>query len=274
MAIDFKITRFRLLLQKFIRENRKAYFLYAAGLFGVLLLIYGLLVFTSLHNIFPRDLQQAFFVIGLLFGGSFFSASFYSFFSNTSKGIQFLQLPVSSEEKLLLSFLLTQFVFFVSFMLIFLGTDWMLCSFYNRFAAMPAWASPMQKPLFTANRIDLGDPKNQLAILAFFLMSTIAHFGSLAFTKHAFVKTAIAFIIGWVALALYNQYSMFALVPIEIMPHGMFFNDSFRIDAAKNIGGLVILPTHWVIYMYFILPILIYVSFWTGSYFKLKEKQV
>ena len=275
MTIDFKPGRFLLLLRKFIRENRKTYFLYVAGLFGILLLTYGLFVFLSLHNIFSRDIQKIFFVTGLLLGGSYFSASFYSFFSNTPKGIQFLQLPVSNGEKLLLSYLFTQIVFFISFILIFLTTDWMLCAFYNRFVAIPAWTSPLQYYLFKADVLDLSDNRNQLAILTFFLLSSIAHFGSLAFTKHAFVKTAIALIIVCSAISLYNQYSMFGLVSsIEIMPHGMFFTDAFRIDSQINTGNLVVLPRNWVVPMYYILPSIIYISFWTGSYFKLKEKQV
>ena len=274
MTIDFKLSRFTLLLRKFMRENRKAYLLYLAGLLGILLLTYGLFVITSLHNMFPSDIQRVFFVVGLLFGGSLFSASFYSFFGNTSKGIQFLQLPVSNSEKLLLSYVFTQLVFFISFMLIFLGTDWMLCSFYNRFVAIPSWASEMQKPLFVAYRINFTDPKIQLAVLVFFLMSSIAHFGSLAFTKLAFVKTAIIFVLSWTAIGTYNQYSMFGLVPIEIVPHGMFFNDSFRIDVNKKTIGLVTIPEQWSWYISLCMPVLIYVSFWTGSYFKLKEKQI
>ncbi len=275
MTIDFKPRRFLLLLRKFIRENKKAYTLYLAGAIGILFLIYGLAVFTSIHNIFPKDLQQIFFAIGLLFGGSYFSATFYSFFSSTAKGIQFLQLPVSNGEKLLLSYLFTQVVFFISYMLIFLGIDWMLCSFYNHFVAIPTWANPLQLHLFKAYQIDLTDERNELAILGFFLLSSIAHFGSLAFNKQAFVKTAIVLIICFAAISFYNQYSMLALVPsVEIMPHGMFFTDAFRIDSPINKGNLVVLPRNWMVPMYCIMPVIIYISFWTGSYFKLKEKQV
>ena len=274
MTIDFKPGRFLLLLRKFIRENKKAYLLYLAGALGILLLIYGLVVFTALHHPFPKDFQQIVFVIGLLLGGSFFSASFYSFFSNTSKGIQFLQLPVSNGEKLLLSFLFTQIGFFVSYLLLFMVTDWMLCGFYNHFAAIPVDTLPMLKPNFHATNLDLSDKRNELAIIVFFLFSSIAHFGSLAFTKHAFVKTALGLIIVWAIIAWFNQYSMIWLVATDIVPHGMFFNDSFRIDAIKNKGSLVTLPDSWVMNISWILPLLIYISFWTGSYFKLKEKQI
>ena len=274
MTIDFSVSRFFLLLRKFWKENRKIYLLYSIGFFGILLLVYGIIVLTSLHTIFPRDLQQVLFVFGLLFGGSFFSASFYSFFAQPSKSIQFLQLPVSNSEKLLLSFMFTQFVYFVTFMLIYLFTDMILCSFYNQFAAMPDGVTSMQLPDFKATRLNLGDLRNLLAILAFFMISSIAHFGSLAFTKHAFVKTAIVFIIVWTALGFYNQYLMLFLIPVEIMPHGMFFNDSFRIGPAKAAVGLVTLSEQWSLSISYIIPAIIYATFWTGSYFKLKEKQV
>ena len=151
----------------------------------------------------------------------------------------------------------------------------MLCSFYNRFVAIPAWANPLQLHLYKADVLDLTDNRIELAILGFFLLSSIAHFGSLAFTKQAFVKTAILLIICFAAISIYNQYSMLGLVSsIDIMPHGMFFTDAFRIDSSINKGSLVVLPRSWMIPMYSIMPIIIYVSFWTGSYFKLKEKQV
>lgn len=275
MPIDFTFNRFMLLLRKFIRENRKAYVLYLAGFFGLSLLIYGLFVFTAFHSPFPRETQKIIFSVGLLLGGSFFSASFYSFFANIAKGSQFLQLPVSNGEKLLLSFLFTQIVYFVSFMLIYVTVDSLLCTLYNHFVSIPDWAGPLQKNWFKARVLDFKDEHNQLPILMYFLLSSIAHFGSLSFTKHAFVKTAIALIIGLSIIMIYNQYSMFALVAsIEIMPHGMFFTDAFRIDSKVNNGNLVVLPRNWMVPMYSILPVIIYVSFWTGSYFKLKEKQV
>ena len=274
MIIDFRTSRFLLLLRKFSKENRKIYLLYSAGFFGILLLAYGIIVLSSLHSIFPRDLQQVLFVFGLLLGGSFFSASFYGFFAYPSKGIQFLQLPVSNSEKLLLSFMCTQFVYFFTFMLIFLFTDWILCAFYNQFAAIPDGVTPIQLTYYKATRLDLGDLRNLLAILAFFILSSIAHFGSLTFTKHAFVKTAIVFIIVWTTLGFYNQYLMVFLIPVEIMPHGMFFTDSFRIGPAKAPVGLVTLSEQWSLSISYTIPVIIYASFWTGSYFKLKEKQV
>lgn len=275
MNIDFKCNRFLLLMRKFIRENQKAYVLYLAGFFGLLLVTYGLFVFTALHSPFPKEIQKVLFSVGLLLGGSFFSASFYSFFANSAKEIQFLQLPVSNSEKLLLSFLFTQFVYFVSFMLIYVAVDNMLCAFYNHFVSIPDWAGPLQKNWFKAEVLDFKDEHNQMPILMYFLLSSIAHFGSLSFTKHAFIKTAIALIIGLSITTLYNQYCMFGLVSsIEIMPHGMFFTDAFRIDSQINKGDLVVLPRSWMVPMYSIMPVIIYVSFWTGSYFKLKEKQV
>lgn len=275
MNNHFSFSRFFLLLRKFLKENSKSYILYLVAGFGIILLVYGLLVASSLHRIFPVGSRKFLFTAGLLFGGTLFSASFYSFFSTQSKAIQYLLLPATNSEKLLIGFFFTQIVYISIYLLGFMGIDYTLCTIYNKIVAIPDWVPEWELRYYKAQYIYSSDTLLLKEMIVFyFIITAVAHFGSLSFTKNAYVKTTIIFIAFIIMIMYINNKMLTIIIPEEIMPHGDYFTNSFRIGPAKTPTGIVALPERWRTVVIWFIPIFLYISFWTASYFKLQEKQV
>ncbi len=275
MNNHFSFSRYFLLLRKFIKENSKSYILILIAGIGIIFLVYGLMIVSNFHNMFPDGSRKLLFTAGLLFGGTLFSASFYGFFSTQAKGIQYLLLPATNGEKLLIGFLFTQIVYLSIFLLGFMGIDYLLCNIYNKFVAIPEWVTEWQLQYYKAQYIYASDTlllKEMIVI--YFILTSIAHFGSLSFTKNAFVKTSIIFIILLAGVIYINNKMLIMIIPEEIMPHGKYFQDSFRIGPTKMPTGIIALPERWQAIVTWVIPTFLFISFWTASYFKLKEKQV
>ncbi len=276
MNDTFSLPRFGLLLRKFTKEHYVTYLLYAAATFGVLSVVYGLTVIAVLQGRFPQDAGIVYFLIGLMLGASAFSASFYSFFKNKAKGIQFLNLPASHTEKLTLGFIFTQLVFFAAFLGIFYLVDHLMCGIYNRFHTTPANLPPQFISLYVAEPLNFNLPAIKVAIMIAFVLSAVSHFGSLCFEKHAFVKTALIVLIIIAIFLLGNFYSLKAMIPEQIMPGGLIYNWGFRVGGfnGEEAKGYVSLPEAWSDFVYWFLPVMLYILFWISSFFRMKEKQI
>lgn len=270
----FSIKRFWLLLKKFTKEHIKTYLLYVAGLAGILLVVYGLTLLNFLSDEFPGDMAAFYFFVGIASGSSLFAASFYGFYNNKAKAIQFTNLPASPLEKLTISFLFTQIVFFFSYIAVFLLVDKLMGGLYDHFRTIPKGVGPEQLTRFQSKPINLNAPFMRGLIIFSFVLSSVAHLGSLRFEKNAFIKTALLFIPVAFGHAMYGFYSMRALISEELMPNGIVYNDSIRVGNEEVMKGIVSLPQSWSDFIYWLLPVMVYVLFWTASYFKLKEKQV
>jgi len=275
MNNHFSLKRALLLLRKNFKESGSSYLLmFLAGL-GILFLSYGLLIVASFHSMFPTGDRKMIFVIGLLLGGTLFSSSHYSFFKSEAKTIQFLLLPATAGEKLLVGFVLTQIMYLIIYLGIFTGIDWLMCLTYNEFVAIPNWIIEQEKHYYQGKPIFQSDTIlfKELVIL-YFITTSIAHLGSLSFIRNAYVKTAILLVISFIGIIYLNNKMLVMLIPEEIMPHGKYFTDSFRIGPLQQPTGIVTLPESWQIRITWFLPIFLYGSCWIMSYYKLKEKQI
>lgn len=275
MNNQFSFNRVLVLLRKNFKENGKSYLLMFIAGFGIIFLIYGLLIVASFHSMFPSGDRKMLFTIGLFLGGTFFSASFYSFFKSQPKTIQFLLLPATIGEKLMISFILTQIVYIIVFLFSFTSIDWFMCTIYNEFVSIPKWIVEQERHYYKATYLFNSDSILLKKILVmYFITTSIAHLGSLSFINNAYVKTVIIFILIVVALIFLNNKMLASLIPEEIMPHGKYFTDSFRIGPKQQPTGIVTLPNGWFTTIAWFLPIFLYMSCWTMSYFKIKEKQI
>jgi hypothetical protein len=274
MNDTFSISRFALLTKKFTKEHIVTYLLYLAALGGILIIIYGLVVLSSLGGHFPQDAAEIFYTFGLLFGGSMFAGSFYSFFQNKARGIQFLNLPASHSEKLLLGYIFIQVVFFISFIIMFFFIDRMMVGIFNHFNKIPSGVTPDRMAQYIAQPMTVFGRETIVGLIVSIVASAIAHYGSLSFEKNAFVKTALITMVLFTGL-IYSNYQFAANMLSETnMPGGMFFTNSLRIGTDDAVKGIVLLPAAWDSFISWFLPGLVYTLFWTASYFKLKEKQV
>lgn len=275
MNNTFSLPRFGLLLKKFMKEHLSTYLLYIAILAGLLLLVYGLSVLGSLNGKFHAEVPFVFFVLGIIFTGSLFASSFYSFFSNKAKGIQYLNLPSSHTEKLMIGFLFTQVVFFIVYFVVFYLVDQLMVLTFNKFHTTPASVPAEFHSLYVAHPIDFSNEEVTNGITLAFIVTAISHYGSLCFEKNAFVKTALLTIIGGAGFMFYSYYAMKGMISENVMPGGdRLFNSSLRVGSDETVKGIVHLPGSWTTFLTWFIPVIMYVLFWAASYFKLKEKQV
>jgi hypothetical protein len=275
----FSLQRFGLLLKKFTREHILTYLLYVAGMFGILMVVYGFVIIVSLEGGYPDEPGQVFYAGGLLFGGSIFSASFYSFFNNKAKGIQFLNLPSSPGEKLSLSFLFTQIIFFATFIFVFFLVDRIMGAVYNAFHILPPDVRPEHMSRYTAVPLDLTSNFSKASLIMAITLSSVAHFGSLCFEKSAFIKTAMIVIVVGTGILYLNYSFIKAIIPEESEPSGLFYMHMVRYTSGieadnRTMMRIVKLPENWDKFIYWLLPGFLYTFFWAASLFKLKEKQV
>lgn len=275
MNNEFSFRRVLLLLRKNFKENGRRYLLMFIAGFGIIFLIYGLLIVGSFHNMFPSGDRKMLFTIGIFLGGTLFSASFYSFFKSQPKTIQFLLLPATTGEKLLISFILTQFVYIIVFLISFISIDWLMCTIYNEFVSIPKWIVEQEKHyykatyLFNSNTVLIKE-----ILIMYFITTSIAHLGSLSFINNAYVKTVILFVLTVVALIFLNNKSLDLMFPETVMPRGQYFTASLSIGDKHQPTGIVKLPNGWFTTIAWFLPMFLYMSCWTMSYFKIKEKQI
>lgn len=271
----FSFKRFALLLKKFTKEHASMYLLYIAALSGIIILVYGLTTISVLNTRFPQDAPVIYFDFGICLMGCLFSSSFYGFFNNKAKGIQYINLPASASEKLLLGFLYTQVAFIIVFICMFYCIDHLMVWVYNSLHHTPADVPADYHRMFHAEPLNFNQGMIKGGIIIAFVVMALSHFGSLCFEKNAFVKNALWIIIGGAVYMFYNFYGMRSMIPEESMPGGMpFYNESLRIGTQSQIRGVVYLPDGWAGFLYWFLPAVFYVLFWVSSYFKLKEKQV
>lgn len=274
MNDTFSFSRFSLLTRKFTKEHIVTYLLYLAALGGILIIIYGLVVLSSLGGHFPQDAPEIFYTFGMLFGGSMFAGSFYSFFQNKARGIQFLNLPASHSEKLLLGYVYIQVVFFISYIIMFFLIDRMMVGIFNKFNTIPAGVPLSRYAEYLAHPMNILGRETIVGLIISIVASAIAHYGSLCFEKNAFVKTALITMVIFTAV-IYCNYQLAAnMLPEENMPGGMFFTKSLRIGTNVETKGIVLLPDSWYNFTCWFLPGIVYALFWTASYFRLREKQV
>jgi len=274
MNDTFSFRRFGLLLKKHLAEEYKQYLLLAAGALGIMLVFHALTTIGSLGREFESNMHEMIFVIGFIFGGSIFASMTYHFFQNNAKGIRFLELPSSHLEKIAVMFVVTQVIFFVGFIILFYINDWIMCTLYNTFSTTPKNIPAERLPFFHADLYNLNTVWAKRAMGLFFVLSAVAHFGSLSFRKIAFIKIALCVIIVEASIIWLNFGYMRSLIPEQTMPDGMFYTNSIRLESENISRGFVLLPDSWTNTIDIILPVILYLSFWMGSYFKLKEKQV
>ncbi|MBN9295484.1 MAG: hypothetical protein J0I41_00670 [Filimonas sp.] len=215
------------------------------------------------------------FLLSILFSSTIFSSLSYSFFSNKAKGIQYLQLPASESEKILVSFIVSQVFFYIAFMACYYATNSIMCTLYNSFSDFKAkGATPETLKYYKATLFDcIKDNEGWYSIIASFILSAVAHFGSLTFEKNAYVKTSLL-IMPLAALILWLNYTIpHVLIGKEAMGRGLLYNTGVRVGDYQ-LQKLLKLPATWSNFLSYFVPLSLYFCFWIASYFKLKEKQV
>ncbi|AXY75809.1 hypothetical protein D3H65_18265 [Paraflavitalea soli] len=281
----FDLQRWGLLVRKHWGDNRNKYTLSLAAIGSLLLLWYGFLMLVDGSGAMNREGQIITYYVGLFLTGSLFASMLFSDLGNKSKALNFLAVPASHLEKVLVMMLYCIVIFFVCYTVIFYIVDFIMVHVHNAIQ-QARWEKDHSegstfKPAILANVFGRFQPHENtnpfnalmLTLLIFFSVQGAYALGSIYFPNYSFIKTTIA-------LLLIILFFIFLVGQIlsNILPEGGFRGNftEFNLPGPGNTWGqqVIMLPS-WtgdVFFGYF--KYLLAPVFWLVTYFRLKEKEI
>ena len=279
----FNFNRWLALVIKHWSENRKKYLLSLGGLAALQIIWFGFCIVIGRNHPMHEMMQVITYYVSLILAGCFFASFQFSDLSSKSKGIEFLSLPASHFEKLLLTLLYSVVLFFISYTLVFYLVDIVMVKLGNavsysawQHGEIQAYDPDKLANVFIADQPDLGETKVNIyyyIMLAYFAVQSAFILGSIYFPKFSFLKTIIALLIFVVLLMIFMGKILMPLFPPRIN-----FNENltslFVYGDDYSTKKVVTLP-EWIgvsiifLFKYAFAPI-----FWLITYYRLKEKQI
>ncbi|MCI5707598.1 MAG: hypothetical protein MR298_09825 [Odoribacter sp.] len=263
----FNLSRFKNLLLKELKENKKSLLLRWLMLYGFLTITFLLAALqyypTSQNEYNVWALEMAAF-IGILFVTGCASASLMMEHINTkTKRISTLILPASSFEKFIVRWLIFVVFFLMFYWIAFYLADWTRMAIYS--AAYPEntlisplplsdflWNPGSEYCYFKARKLTLLAFSGYLAIQSFFVL------GSCIWPKNSFIKTFAALFL------LFGVYFYFAFLSAEQYLSNKYISDPFPNlvnEGNQELVGICILSG-------------IVLFNWILAYFRFKESEI
>jgi len=201
------------------------------------------------------DVQQISYFFPLFILGSYFANQQFRDLRSNVNGSNFLLLPASTFEKLLVILLFSVIMFFIVLTATFYLADILMVYIANTFFETndPALKSYVVN-VFTFNFLMFASDFKLNFIVLFFVVQSVFLLGAVHFKKYSFLKT---FITGFVYLILFSLVFFI----YRQLPGGE------RLDRNLKLPGWIAPLFYFVLYT--IPPIL-----WIVTYYRLKAKQV
>lgn len=252
----FSASRFVQLFSKHTLENYKKYLLSLAVLAGILVIGFIYLIYLVGVGAGP-EFQYGLFCVFFLLSGTIFTSMIFSDLGNKRKSISMLTLPASNFEKYLVAWVYS----FLIFQLAFVGCFYIVDFF------MPMLKMGNKHELI--NVFSTENNYNQVFI-AFAVMHAVFIFGAVFFEKMHFVKSSFVLFIFLGFIAAINTQMISLLIDARVLSSGPF--SGLNIKEGEEVYYMGALPAVRPILMYLLAAICL--ALWTGTYFKLKEKEV
>ena len=279
----FDFSRFRLLTARHWMENRQRYLLSLGAFTGILILWFIFIFLMQNKTEAPNhSVQVVTFYGGLFITGCLYASTLFSSLASKPTAINYLSVPASHLEKLLIALLYGVVLFFLCYTLIFYVVDFLMLQILNPIAER--YYAPYHVGddirVFTPEKminvfVPDGNPNENEAVhiilMVYFTAQSVFLAGSVFFTRFSFIKTAITLMV--------FAFLVFVLVLTlgqVVLPEGSFSGEGmgsyhFWIGGEK---GMIRLPENMFKVFRFILLYAFAPAFWVASYFKLKEKEV
>ncbi len=263
MNNTFSFIRFGWLMKKTFSERPVQLLGFVVISFLVSLAVY---IFFKLTGDFEVA-QNASFIMGLVFGGSFLASMVFNYFSTNAAGVSFLTLPASQLEKWLCGIVITGILYVGLFLLFFRLMDLSFIALYHK-GLDPE--SPFYRQAYNAVQVYPFDGFLAPSIfMMFFNFAGAMLVGAFYFNKASFIKTALILCV-----------ICFGGFLLNILVANIFFSDvnsAFPyffvwLTVGKETGRMEIEGSlHRVVMAIFqyVLPVIL----WTLAYLRLKEKQ-
>ncbi|RYY59290.1 MAG: hypothetical protein EOO05_13720 [Chitinophagaceae bacterium] len=249
----FSGKRLQLLMLQHWADNRKRYLLSIAAYIGVMTLWFLVAMLANSPHDFDQNFQKASFYLPLFGLGSFYASQYFSQFSSTAKGINYMMVPASHFEKVLCG--------------LFYSVPFFLALFTLCFYLVDVPASTMMRPpaitpgdyheygianVFDLVIFDFADTARGNLLLFYLSVQSVFLFGSVLFKRYSFLKTGIC--------GLVFCFLVFIII---------YLTNKVAID-----NGAFFLEPLWSRRAFTVLTWLTPPFFWVLTYFRLKAKQV
>jgi len=252
MSTDrFNLNRLSLLIKRQLVVNLKNLLIAFGASFGVLLIIFFLIIYQA-HSVPFAPLVSISFVV-IFLGGFIFTSIGFDELHSTDKAYQYLTLPATTLEKLASIWILTS----VSFVIISLFIVVLVAILGNLFAMIIGANTTSLNLLFSYPILHL--------LWIYFVIHSIFLLGSCYFKKNNFLKTLLTLFLIGIIISIYSFVNSL-----------IFFGSTFHSFNDQNLNGdLKVFMTNTfpiiikIVAGYIVAPFFILVSF-----FVLKERQV
>jgi hypothetical protein len=249
----FDINRFKFLLFRQIRFSTQTLLI---G-FGA---VSGLIVFIlSLKAIFGQSVlnQTSFFGLIMPFffaGGLVFTSTIFSELRSSHRGYLYLTLPASTFEKLIVSWLISTFIYIVASVVVIYAINLLLMGVYVAFSGVAA-------PLF-----NIFNSAVLKAFAVYLVIQPIFMLGAIYFRGVNFLKTLLALFVIILIIVFYSSLAGRLIIAHNFST--MHFDGDIS-DSVKNFFENTFVPVIKVVFWYCLAPFFLVVS-----YFRLKEREV
>lgn len=276
MNPSFDFGRWGLLVRQHWIENKKRYLLSIGAMAGILFMWFFFVVISEDTEPMNAMVQRGTYFFLLFIGGCFYASQFYRELGSRSKAINYLLLPSSSLEKLLVSLLYAVVLYFITFTAIFYLVDVIMVTVVN--TIHPTYTEPgvngyIRKAsvvnVFGWFGVTNGVP---FFLSAYFAIQAAFLLGSVYFEKYSFVKTVISLFCIFLLIYLVNGFLLESM-----LPEGSYLRDigSFRVfNNEDGADYLVELPNGVRDVIIGLVKYGFPFFFWVVTYFRLKEKEV
>lgn len=281
----FDFTRWGLLVRKHWGDNRNKYMLSLGAVAALLLMWYGFLLLVDGRGVMRHEGQIITYYVGLFLTGSLYASMLFSDLANRPKALNYLAVPASHLEKVLVMALYCVLIYFVCYTVIFYAVDFIMVKVANAIN-LARWEEHHEvgsvfEPQTVANVFNRFQPHENsnpfnaltLILLLFFAVQGAYALGSIYFPAYSFIKTTIA-------LLLIILFFIFLVAKIlaPILPQGGFGSNLtvFNLPGPDDeYGRQAILLPSWTDDVFFgFFKFVIAPVFWVVTYFRLKEKEV
>lgn len=276
MNQTFDVSRWWKLVTKHWAENAKKYLLGSLAVAGILAAWYTVAIFTdNARPIYP-EIQVATYFTGLFLAGCLYASMIFSEINTRPKGIDYLTLPASHFEKLLVALFNAVVAFFVVYTIVFYIVDFAMVEI-SRSMFRSKYPGVVDQSKGVVNVFTIfSDPlssinPSKIILLIFFAVQSAFILGSVYFGTYSFIKTTVTLFIVSLAVVLFVAKVLVPTLPERTMYWSI---TSLRIVEMQGPGRIVSLPS-WIgevlqyLVMYAFAPL-----FYIVTYFRLKEKEI
>ena len=270
MNQTFDIHRFTLMLRFDAAEKGRNYLLMAGVLLFCLLAMMLPIILSSDFSEFRRILHFAALFMIVLFGGSLYTSTAFSQYSDHNTGIAALMIPASRLEKYLSSILLN-LAFVIPFLILFWQLHYWMIDYANKLLpAGPDNYGYIPKDLF------------DYTSCSYLVIQGVVFLGSIYFRKFAYIKTAAVSIAFVSILAIFN-YSLatkFTSRPNKLLAYPLsgwkiWFYPEAGTTRPKYIAGFYhITFSENLHYAMQGVAVWLAIMLWICAYYQMKEREI